>query len=381
MTNSAFPSVLAEAFGDPLPDPEARAWAALSPAQKLRAIQRLSALRRWHGERDGWTVEDAAEAALMGKNHFYALSAKWEDEEARSLAILGVQARAPRRRKSRYDDGLMREIRERAEELVSREPDDPTDWPAVTVVIAAIEARFADDDRDLPGTPTLRSVVTEARRRRMMKGALGGDIAFDICACEIPDAAGQPHVAFVCIDRGTGYIHAFRFDDPADSVAAHKRLADDVMMRGSGTPDAKFPWVERTRMVELVIGGDLEAFRRWEAKLRLRIGQAGSSGPAGVNLQGSNKPRRFGRYLRGALGTKIGRVKLLPARTVGKPGADPAAPLGGKGYSRSEATLRLNLEVADHNASVLALLGDGGKTAMPKPIAAVFKLIAGDAED
>lgn len=299
--------------------------------------------------------------------------------EARSLAILGVQARAPRRRKSRYDAGLMRDLREVADEIVSREPNNSKDWPAVTEVIAGIEARFANDERDLPGAPTLRGVVNEARRRRIMKSALGGDIAFDICACEIPDAAGQPHIAFVCIDRGTGYIHGFRFDDPAMSIAAHKRLANDVLTSGSGALDAMLPWMERTRMVELVIGTDLTEFRRWEEELRARISEAVSSGPTGVNLQASNEPRRFGRYLRAALGTKIGRVKLLPARTVARPGAEPSAPLAGKGYSRREAASQLGLEVADHNASILELLSNDGRTAMPESIKSLFELIAAEA--
>ncbi len=377
MDETAFPLSLTKVFGEPLPDLHSRAWAALSPAQKLRATKRLDALERWHGDRRGWTIDDAAKAADMGKNHFYALAARWEDVEARSLEVLGVQARAPRRRKSRHDK-VLNEVRSIAEDLVGKEPEDVEERPAVTTVMAELEARWTPKDGKLPGAATLRGVIVEARRRRDMKSRIGGDLGFDICAVEIPDDEGKPYIAFICVDRGTGYIHGYRFDDVADSIGGHARLATDILAHGSDEEaEARLPWVERNRQVELVIGEDREPFREWEAQMKADIASAAKDGPAKVDLNASNKPRRFGRYLREALGTRIGRVNLLPARTVSKPGAPPAAPLADIGYTEAEAVMRLDLEVDDHNAAIVAQLSDEAPSKrMPEHLRNVFGLIA-----
>ncbi len=377
MNETAFPVSLTRAFGEPLPDQHARAWAALSPAQKLRARKRLDALERWHGDRDGWAIDDAAQAADMGKNHFYALAARWEDVEARSLEVLGVQARAPRRRKSRHDK-VLNEVRLLAEHLVGEESDNPDDRPAVTTVIAALEAQWTHKDSKLPGAATLRGVIVEARRRRDMKSRLGGDLGFDICACDIPNQKGQPYIAFVCVDRGTGYIHGYRFDDVSDSVGGHARLARDILARVSDDEETPLPWVESNRRVEFVIGEDREPFRGWEAQMKSVLASAEKDGPAKVDLNASNKPRRFGRYLREAVGTRIGRVNLLPARTVPKPGAPLAAPLADIGYTEVEAVMRLDLEVDDHNATIIDQLpGETSLGQMPEHLRQVFELIAG----
>lgn len=375
MDETVFPAVLTRAFGDQLPEKVVSAWAALSPAQKLRATKRLNALERWHGDRKGWTIDDAALAASMGKNHFYSLAANWEDVEARSLEVLGVQARAPRRRKSRHD-AVLNKVRSLAEDLVGKEPEEPARRPPVTKVIDQLQAAWSGKDGKLPGIATIRGVITEARRRRDMKSRIGGDLGFDICACDIPGIEGQPYIAFVCVDRGTGYILGYRFDDVTDSVGGHSRLAASILARLADEDEALLPWVDRNRMVELVIGEDREPFREWEAQMKSIIASATKDGPSRINLNGSNNPRRFGRYLREALGTRIGRVNLLPARTMRKPGAPKANPLADDGYTVAEAVMRLDLEVADHNASIIAQLsGNADLVAMPQHLRSVFALI------
>ncbi|NCP23893.1 MAG: hypothetical protein GW854_07075 [Erythrobacter sp.] len=376
MNDEAIPAVLTRALGDPLPEGDAVAWAALSPAQKLRATNRLTALERWHGDRKGWTVDDAANAASMGKNHFYSLAAKWEDVESRSLGVLGVQARAPRRRKSRHDKVLDR-VRSLADQIVGKEPEEQADRPPVSSVMQEIEASWTKADGKLPGAATLRGVVTEARRRRDMKSRIGGDLGFDICALDIPDAGGQPHVAYFCVDRGTGYVHGFRIDSVADSVSGHELLAARILASYTESEGAKLPWVDRTRNVEIVLGEDRVEARAWETRLKSVVSKAGKAGPQKVHVQATHKPRRFGGYLRESVGTRIGRINLLPARTVLKPGAPPPTPMAGAGYSVAEAEMRVELEVADHNEAILGQLpGDAARIVVPAHVRAVFSMIA-----
>jgi hypothetical protein len=344
------PKVVKEALGRRNALHEQQLWAAMSPKQRERSVQRIEAINRWHGERSGWTADDAALAADLSKPRFYTLAMTWEDVEARSLALLGVQAKTPRRRQ-RWKPEIVKAISDGA--------------ASVAQLAENLHDRLAGRFEDFPKASTLRSSIIEARRLATLGDEVGTDIAFDACATNIPSPDNRPHVAFVAIDRATGFILGTSIGDISDSVGAYRELALEIKEGlGERAIDFAVPWAERVERIEFVIGSDLEAFRKWEAELKGAI--------AKVNIQGSNKPRRFGRYLKEHVGTVIGRIRLLPAQTL-KPTADYALP--GQVVTEIDAAMKLRLEVNDHNRDVSKLLS-GKAGGLPHNLTTAINRIA-----
>ena len=360
-SGSDLPNVVKDALGDRNLPKEASLWAAMNPKQRERSVQRIEAITRWHGDRNGWTADDAARAADLSKPRFYTLSMKWEDAEARSLALLGVQAKAPRRRQ-RWKSEIVTAISDGAAKLVAEHDKEEV---SVAKLAEELHDRLAHHFEKFPKASTLRSSIIEALRLAKIGDEVGTDIAFDACATNMLAVNDRAHVAFVAIDRGTGYILGASMGDIADSVSAYQNLARDIWLGfNDDQAFASVPWALRLERMEFVIGSDLIAFREWELNLKKAISM--------VNIQGSNKPRRFGRYLKEHVGMVIGRVRLLPAQTL-RPtiGYD----LPGQAVTRPDATAKLRLEVADHNRRVLELL-PSTKTELPSQFSRVFEKLA-----
>jgi len=332
------PHELTAALGDPLPDEEAKLWFALSPDQRNLALKRLYAISRWHGERAGWTADDAARAAKLSRSRFYRIAMQWEDVEQRSLRLLGVKASAPRKRRSRYRGELLEAASAEAARLVAEDRGAPR---ATSELVRQLAVWLRHRFTDVPGDASLRTIVIEARRQAEMSQEVGADIAFDVCACSISAGVGRPYKLFTCLDRGTGLILGFELSDTAPSLMGHRNAARDALFR-LGSDTEPVPWADCLARVEFVIGADLAEFRDWEANLRSRL--------LGINVQGSNNPRRFGRYLKEHVGTAIGRVRLLPSLTLG--GTASVTSLTREIYSLTEALARVELEVLDHNRDV-----------------------------
>ena len=360
------PAELEDALGRPVPEAELRLWAALKPAERPKAVERAVALTKWHDDRGNWTAADAAREAGVAKNRFYALSSAWEDEARRSLAVLGVGAEAPRKRHSGFDDDLIDALRSRAKALVAREGADDVSISAMATELAEIIPR---DIARKPGTSVLRAMLVEARQFHRMHVAIGTDIGFDLCACQLSGGQGQPYVLFVCIDRGTGFVLAYAFGDPANSLSQHRDLAAEVLRKWGPDSDARLPWAVKTERVEMVVGLDRVPFRTWGEAVRKRLSAKGNA-----NLQPSITPRRFGRYLRKHFGAAVGRIRLLPASTRDPAQATSAKILTKERYSQEEALARIGLEIADHNDVILHRLGETRE--MPELIGELFGEIA-----
>lgn len=361
------PDELARALGDSVSEEELKLWANLKPDDRPVAIRRAVALTRWHDDRGNWTAADAARAAGVTTNRFYVLASAWEDEDNRSLAALGIGAEAPRRRRSAFDDDLLELLRNRAQALVSRKGADD-------LSISALASELADcmprDASKKPKDAVLRAMLVEARRLHRMHGGIGTDIGFDLCACQLADEQGHPHVLFVCIDRGTGFVLAYGFGDPADSLSRHRKLAAEVLASWGTDGSDELPWTPKAERVELVVGTDRVPFKSWADSIRADLEQGSK-----VNLQPSIAPRRFGRYMREHFGTAIGRIRLLPASTREPSEGASARVLTRERYSVVDATARLALEIGDHNEAILERLD--GRGSMPDQIASLFASIAG----
>ncbi len=361
------PDELADALGRPVAEEELRLWAALKPTERPTAVRRAVALTRWHDHRRDWTVDDAARAAGLAKNRFYVLAAGWEDETGRSLARLGVAAEAPRRRRS-FDEALLEKLRAAAVAILSRSGADDL---SISTMATELAQSIPANAKKKPGTAVLRAMLVEARRLHRMHGGIGTDLGFDLCACQLADEEGRPYVLFVCIDRGTGFVLAFGFGDPAQSLARHRALAAEVLANWEGGNQRRLPWTPQTERVEMVVGLDRVPFNAWAEAIRAEL-ELGSK----VNLQPSIAPRRFGRYIRKHFGTAVGRIRLLPASTRDPSKATSVSVLTKERYSLADAIARVGLEIADHNDAVLDRLGKPAP--MPKQIADLLKKIAAE---
>jgi hypothetical protein len=360
------PADLLDALNGSMTEDELRFWGALKPGQRDEALKRARAMTRWHDDRGEWTADDAARAAGVSRNRFYALAASWENEAERSLANLGVGAQAPRRRRSTFDADLLENLKASARAIVAREG---SEGASVSVLAQELESTMRDDARKKPGTAVLRAMIVEARRHHQMHGGIGTDLAFDLCACQLSDEAGQPYVLFACIDRGTGFVLAYGFGDPTDSLMRHQALAAEVLERRGPDGDEKLPWTKQTERVELVVGLDRKPFMMWADAIRDDLGKDGK-----INLQPSIRPRRYGRYLREHFGAAIGRIRLLPASTRNPSDGKSATILTKERYSLEDALVRIGLEITDHNEAVLAKLGR--RSAMPATIVNLLSKIA-----
>ncbi len=360
------PEELARAIGKPDSDEEKRLWASLKPADREDAVRRAVALTRWHDDRGDWTAGDAARAAGVTTNRFYALSSIWEDEDNRSLAVLGVAAEAPRRRRSAFDEGLLEQLRHHAQLLVSQKGADDRSISALATELSDL---IPPETRKKPGTAVLRAMLVEARRQHRMHGAIGTDLGFDLSACQLADEEGRPHVLFVCIDRGTGFVLAYGFGDPSDSLSRHRALAAEAMDTWGGDGSPRLPWGPRTERVEMVVGMDRVPFKAWTEDIRSDL-----EGGSKVNLQATITPRRFGRYLREHFGTSVGRVRLLPSSTRDPAEGSSSSILTSERYAVEDAYARVGLEIMDHNDAILSKLAD--RVSMPPPIRSLLERLA-----
>lgn len=342
------PDDLAAALGGRVTSFEEKLWAALKPEDRAVALQRAIAFTRWHDARGSWTAKEAAAAAGITVNRFYALAAKWEYEGNRSLANLGVGAEAPRRRRSAFDPALLKQLTAHAKALVSAEG---ADERSISALAAELEATIPENADKKPRTAFLRSMLVEARRLHAMNDVIGTDLAFDLCACQLADMKGQPHILFVCIDRGTGFVLSFGFGKTAESLKRHQALASNILDTFGSSGTIELPWSASTDRVEMVVGTDRIEFQSWAEAKRAELAGAGK-----VNLQPSIKPRRFGRYLREHFGAAVGRIKLLPGSTRDPSEATSVSALSKERYTVEDALVRVGLEVADHNEAVLARL-------------------------
>lgn len=365
------PEELADALGRPVCENELRLWAGLRPGERPDAVRRAVALTRWHADRGGWTADDAAAAAGVSRNRFYALAAGWEDEAGRSLANLGVGADAPRTRRSVFDEALLERLREAAARIVSRDGADARSVSSMVPELAReipTGAAGGDAGRKVPKTAALRAMLVEARRLHELHGGLGVDFGFDLCACQLSDQQGRPYVLFVCLDVGTGFVLAYGFGDPARSLERHRALASEVLERWGPDSGQVLPWSRAPERVEMVVGLDRVPFRDWADAIREDV-----RARSGANLQPAIAPRRFGRYLRKHFGSAVGRVRLLPSATRSPDEATDMSVLTNERYTLEDALARVGLEISDHNRDVLGRLRS--PSVMPASIAAVFDCI------
>lgn len=318
------------------PDPEELTlWAGMPTDRRSAALARIPVLRRWVDEPGELTAAEAAAQADVAVSRFYEIAAAWKASP--TLQSLGTFARRPGRKGPRLVGEVVNTIQSILPGIVQGEGRDAK--------VATIVARLVADPRlagaGLPHVNTLRTMVERERRRLRAEQQVGVRPGLDASACELLRTDGRYHVVFAVVDRTSRLILGFSVGEVAESRAAYARAARDALDRIAAPDAPALPWADATARIDVIAGTDGNA---WTAA-RERY-EADRVGPAfGIVDRG----RRFGRYLRIVAGDAIGGMRIFPARTETDVVAD-----AGLRYTDADATTAVEVEVARHNAAVLA---------------------------
>jgi len=330
-------------------------WATLSTAQRAKAVQRMTALNRWHESEGRLDAKQAAADAGVSVTRMYEMGKAWR--ERRSLAALGTFAAAPKTRVGSHDAA----IRKVLGGVVEADP-----RASVRKLALDLEAAVAGSLPDIPSHNTFRRYVELERRRRDREEAAGNELVFDCSACILTPSEDELVTAFVIIDRATQVVLGAALGDVADSRAGYGGAASDAMRRLDRGQFSKLRWVEEMARAEIVAGTDLDA---WSIG-RERLGEAG----CGASVEISTRDGRFGRYLRPATGLRIGTMVLMPSHTLPTKNAT--------GYRRavaptSDHQMRLSVEVDEYNAVAMSEMDHGSNLPPPTNLLRLLELMSG----
>jgi hypothetical protein len=115
---------------------------------------------------------------------------------------------------------------------------------------------------------------------------------------------------------------------------------------------------------QLVPGTDADRVRELMQRV---LSESGGTTPQVVG-QGT-----YGRYMREHVGLKLGPIQLLPSRTGDALGTEGPDALG---LDNADALARLDVPIADHNATVLADLSVDGESLPPEELVRLLEPMA-----
>nr|WP_314471486.1 hypothetical protein [uncultured Sphingomonas sp.] len=349
-------AVLAPFLGDPVPAMEAAMWAAMSTERRAKAMQRLKTLARWQDGEGGLPPAQAAADAGVSLNRFFEMAKAWR--EARSLSSLGTFAKSSRRIDPR-EIALQRIVAR----VIGRFP-----TGSVRQMALDLGQAFEEAGGGKVGLSMLRRVVEEELRRREVEGQLGNEIQFDCAACSLLRLDDTPYTLFVVLDRGSQLLLGAALGDVSNSPAGYAAAATDALRRiGSGHFDG-LPWVDAVARMVLVAGLDAD---RWVA-LQSEMASAGVKAP----VQPSTSPKRFGRYLKPAVGDRLGRLDMWYGRTVPDDARAPKIADRSLRLEPADADAFLAVQVDEHDSGRRAMLTPAPDARMPEDVLVALRTLA-----
>lgn len=355
----AIPEALTKALGGIEPE-ERLLWRSLSQDGRAVAMERTAAFNDWLDPAIAISAEEAAARARLSLSRFYRMARDWEHVEARSLSILGLGVKRPR--KSTGSKTAARRIAFRAAlRLVEA---DPLDQRSVTDLMGELASKLARELPSVPGAASLRSTVVEARRRRDSADVVGVDVAFDLSACAMLDESGELYVLAALLDRGTGFILGAALPNGVSARACFPPVASEALARIGSETSRMLPWASRSESCEIASFDDEDV--QWVRDV--------SAAVPGVNVQPAAQPKRFGSYIRRHVGGGVGGLRLLPTLTWSGTPAETSAPK--RRYGSVQAAARLAIEVDAHNARVVERLGHPQRS-IPQGLLRVLRSVAG----
>ena len=339
-------AVLVSALGTSPSDEDRADWLAMSPAQRQKALLRISTLRQWTDDRGDLTLETAAARTGVTAKRFYEMASAWR--KRRSLAALGVFARS-RDRSSRLDARAVNLLQSLLPRVVGADPTRSVDALRKSLV-EQVEAVAAMSPLEpalrVPSKMVVRRMIERELARLGAEALAGHDVAFDCCPLSLVDDAGYRFTLFAVVDRATGLLLGVSLGRLADSVAGFADAASDALVRiprleGAGN------WADATQRVELSADPNADGDA---------LAAAITAVPGGPALGvATGTP---GRYLRAALGDRLGRAEFRAGISLTRGQPVSASPT----YTPAAARLEIMNGTQAHNA---ALVGRAGNPAQP----------------
>ncbi|MBC3940611.1 hypothetical protein [Sphingomonas albertensis] len=349
---------LSKVLGRDVAPEEIAIWTDMPPARRAKALQRIAALDRYCGGEEGLTAKQAAADAGVKLGRFYQMARAWP--EARSLRSLGTYAVATQSRE-RFKPDIVNALQAVVAEVVRDNAIPPASVAKLAQLLGDRSGLPADD---LPKKNTLRLYVEREIRRVREARQAGQEILFDCSASSLRRKDGDRHTVFMIIDRGTRLILGRSVGSPAESASGYAAAARDAQRRiGSGSFPGRL-WSPQLVNVQLVPGTDMDGVRELMQQV---YGETGGSTPQVVG-QGT-----YGRYIREHVGLKLGPIQLLPGRTGDALGTEGSDALG---LDDADALARLDVPIADHNATVLADLSVDGESLPPGELVRLLEPMA-----
>lgn len=295
------PPELAAAFEADRVESEAEAWRRLTPAQRQRAMTRFEVLGRWDGGRGGIDVEEAARlAGDMSVSRFYRIAAEWRASP--SVASLGVFARAGTR-KSKLGDDVLDALSIAARQAILLHGRMSTS----ALVDRMLRIARLPRDTKLPGMTKLREIVQAEERRIASSMPLGLVLLSDCVATSLPRADGRPHIAFLCMDGGTGAVLGVAVGTIEKVVWGHACAANDAL-RTIEVKGEQWRWSNVFSIMRITAGEDTARIAKVMHELNARY--------LGTQFILERGERRYGRLIADTVGPRLGRTVFTPTRTV-----------------------------------------------------------------
>lgn len=310
-------------------------WNALTPSQRERAARRFGALQLWgDGQRDV-DVGKAASAAGVSVSRFYRIAAEWR--KLRSFESLGVFANRSNRT-STISPEVSASLMEAARKAVIMSGGGSTSaLVAHTLRIAAL-----DPGGRLPGMTKLREIVSAEARRMLAYAPLGQTILFDCVATSLPRSDGRPHVAFVCIDGGTGVVLGVAVGKVDVAARGYAIAANDALRAIDGCNDWR--WANVFTSMRIAAGEDFERMVKVVHRLNAMF--------LASHFILERGDGRYGRLITKTIGSRLGRVVFTPTRTVS--GEALATNGDMTAWTEKEALAELRRAADAHNRPILS---------------------------
>lgn len=318
-----------------LPEADRIEWDLMAPSQRDRAARRLAAFDDWIHKRIG--IDEAVEKSGLSRSRFYRLAADWR--AAPGLKALGA-AVGSGSAGSRHDPQAVNALQAVVPEVVRYNHGAKVSQ----LVRKMVEAAKLPEGARLPGEPALRRIVEDEVRRVAVMSEAGSEVRLDCTAINLPQEGGRPHIMFVCVDKGTRAILGYSVQPTPDAPTGYAAAAADAAARIKSEL-ADLPWALRMSQLIVTAGPDIPA----SIALIDEIEKAGVK-----SAQLTQNSKRYGKYFREFVGTRVGRIEITPARTeqgLAMPDAGDMTP-----WTSPDAAAAVGAIVKQHNAEVLSNL-------------------------